>query len=105
MTIHPTLPPPPKPFPALKIGLTFIPRLESVHMKPRWPLITQRARSRRKQERMSYEIFLEEEKKYLAHLHKQLKPAAYLKFLIWPAVITFPFGFHGVSVFNIRYFK
>ena len=52
---------------------------------------------------MSYEIFLEEEKKYLAHLHKQLKPAAYLRFLIWPAVITFPFGFHGVSVFNIRY--
>ena len=39
---------------------------------------------------MSYEIFLEEEKKYL---HKQLKPAAHLRFLISPAVITFPLAF------------
>ena len=35
-------------------------------------------------------IFLEKEKIYIAHLHKQLKPA---------------FGFHSLSEFNILYFK
>ena len=49
-------------------------------------------------------MFLEKEKQYLAHLYKQLKPAAYLRFRISRA-ITFAFGFHGVSVLNIRYFK
>ena len=42
--------------------------------------------------------------KYLAHLHKQLKPATYQRFRV-SRVITFAFGFHGVSEFNIRYFK
>ena len=46
--------------------------------------------------------FLEKEKKYLAHLHKQLRPATW--FCV-SRVITLAFGFHGVSDFNIRYFK
>ena len=49
-------------------------------------------------------IFLEKEKIYLVHLHKQLKPATYERFRV-SSVITFAFGFHSVSEFNIRYFK
>ena len=46
----------------------------------------------------------EKEKKYLAHLHKQLEPATYYRFRV-PRVITFAFGFHSLSELNIRYFK
>ena len=45
------------------------------------------------------------EKKYVAHLHKQLKPATYFKRFRVSRVIAFAFGFDGVSEFNICYFK
>ena len=48
--------------------------------------------------------FLEKEKKYLAHLHEQSKPATNKRFRV-SRVITFATGFHSVSEFNIRHFK
>ena len=48
--------------------------------------------------------FLEKERKYLAHLHKELKPATYQRFRV-SREITFTFGFHAVSELNILYFK
>ena len=53
---------------------------------------------------LNEKYFLENEEKYLAHLHKQLKPATYLRFRV-SRVITFASGFHIVLEFNIRYFK